>query len=1734
MFRRFFGGADSAAPSPRHSIDLDKEIENTVCTVFLPRSHSDRIRDSILRNVKKVPYPLPMEDLVPSFRLLDDSLYAVLMKQRLDLSSLPSPSASISSQTYFLFGYIRAELDRFPLSAKLLERFYQFFCGYAQAMISLDPPGVITDMTNPNILAFFTNGIRYELHPLVVRAHAFDELLASTPRIEMEVIDPFSGDYSLQSFEQDHVVAYLRDSISDKKNAWVLDKLESVLLFLDDLSVKKLTYRHILTSSLRFAKMNLSGSLLERFMKLNLFEFVEGEEESDVLLDDLTPQSIDTLEFFTMLRSNFLLTEGIISSPLYKKMKKLVFFVLSHSILDKFGVNFDTFGYTDFEKMALEKKYNSRAGFIHTILDFTTFICERGIYVYRTGNFDGFLHNKMTYQKWFDSSELLQRQSQLMHNPEAHGFTEFEFRANLARTVEEGEAILRHSKDFDAAESRFIRKSLSNLYLIDSELTTRQAARESRDAPFSVLVCGASGIGKSSIKDMLCKHFAKTEGLPLEDHFVYTRNPAAKFWDGFSTSMHTVVLDDVAFMNPNKAANGDPSVLEFLQVVNSVPFVPDQASLDEKGRTPLKARFCLATTNTEHLNAHVYFSCPAAARRRFPYIIVPTVKTEYQRDDGSGMLDSTKVPTVPGYQDSWNWVVKRVSPLEADQHGVQGASTDVIFSTGDVNLFLQWFSQTIKAFDKDNDTIRRNLQSMNNITICGHCFLDSKLCKCIVCAGCSEFMDKCECEIQSVHIFEFGFLSAWFTQFCLFLMWQDFFEILYNYTGLRPFLWMHAHLQTYINLRAVKEWSTYKVHQIRRMGSRIHDQYTPEFVVGTLVVLSTLYAAFRMYNVVTPQSEPISTKDIGSAPKSDGSDEANVWYNEDVRLTSFQLTPQITSSKSLSIHQFLKGIAKNLVYAVVPTQPFKCMVMRLTCLKGNKYVVNNHCIPQQTGVSTMRIRQCNSSGGISSDINVSFTESDVVRYPKTDLCIITLNQMPPKKGIMQYIPESDINVAFDGIQAKRDLTGEITHMSLKRIRTIRRPVKLPGFDDIVINSVPEFMSENGDCGSLIIGDTPKGYIILGIHALCHNKVHEIIGVPLTKDRLNVGDEIGVSAPLLSSQSKERNLLPLHPKSVFRYIDKGSCNIFGSFDGFRPTPKSMVTITPMLPFLSPHGYKVKYFKPIMRGWKPWRIAAMDMVEPVTHFRTDVLESVKFEFWEDIRSRITPEQLDSIHVLDDFTALNGACGVKFIDKMNTKASAGNPWKKSKEYFLEPLEEQRGYQNPLAVNEEIQSRMDDMLRRYLEGDRVYPNFCAHLKDEPVSLKKATMGKTRVFAGAPLDWSLLVRKYFLSHVKLIQENRFIFEAGCGTVVQSYQWTDMHDYLVKHGSDRIVAGDYKSFDKKMSPLFIRAAFDILIDLAQESECISPSDLLVMRGIAIDTAYPLIDFNGDLVEFFGSNPSGHPLTVIINSLVNSLYMRYVYRMLNPQGWDLPLLHSSTRFKESVSLMTYGDDNIMSVSEECSWFNHVAISGAFNDMGIVYTMPDKESDSVPYVSIYSSSFLKRSWVWNDEVGAYLAPLDHDSIERQLTVWVASTSISESEQALEVITGAGREYFFYGREVFEEKQILLKEVATQLGLEAYFRPTSFLPFDVLKALFWDSSDDCEAKTAFEETSQLNQNSSLNDSYCSHQGVDDEGEWVVEDSHQGVPQSSYLGMDRLDPQDTSDGVNSESDHSCRDLLT
>jgi hypothetical protein len=278
----------------------------------------------------------------------------------------------------------------------------------------------------------------------------------------------------------------------------------------------------------------------------------------------------------------------------------------------------------------------------------------------------------------------------------------------------------------------------------------------------------------------------------------------------------------------------------------------------------------------------------------------------------------------------------------------------------------------------------------------------------------------------------------------------------------------------------------------------------------------------------------------------------------------------------------------------------------------------------------------------------------------------------------------------------------------------------------------------------------------------------------------------------------------------------------------------------------------------------------------------------------------------------------------------------------------------------------------------------------------------------------------------------------------------------VEHGVDRIVAGDYKAYDKKMSPKEILAAFDVIIHFCKLSGNYTEEDITVIRGIAEDTAFAVVDFNGDLVELFGSNPSGNPLTVILNSIVNSLRMRYAYYLLNP-------VKDVTTFGTYVALMTYGDDNIMSVSKECEWFNHTAISEIFSTLDIVYTMADKEAKSVPFIHINEASFLKRTWRYDEDMKCMMGPLDHDSIEKMLTVWVKSKAVTEEYQGVSVLCTALQEYFFYGKKTFADKRSMILQLVDKLQWDDYVNVDTFPKYDELCMRFKKSSSKCKT---FEE--------------------------------------------------------------------
>jgi len=542
--------------------------------------------------------------------------------------------------------------------------------------------------------------------------------------------------------------------------------------------------------------------------------------------------------------------------------------------------------------------------------------------------------------------------------------------------------------------------------------------------------------------------------------------------------------------------------------------------------------------------------------------------------------------------------------------------------------------------------------------------------------------------------------------------------------------------------------------------------------------------------------------------------------------------------------------------------------------------------------------------------------------------------------------------------------------------------------------------------------------------------------------------IEIGEPMLSSVSVQRALVDLDHKSTVRYTPDGVAAVYGSFSGWKPRLKSSVTKTLICDEMIERGYSVKEGPPEMKSWEPWRINLLEMTKPVWMIDNVILTHCVESFFADIMQRVPTEDLKQLHVLDDFTTVNGAPGVTYIDKMNRNTSAGNPWKRGKKHYLTDLSPVGDHANPVKVDSEIMDRVSEIIEKYKRGERAMPNFCGHLKDEATSLEKIKIKKTRVFCGGPFDWSIVNRKYLLTVVRLIQNNKYAFEAAPGLITQSVEWTQLYEHLTKFGTKRMVAGDYSKYDKRMPPALVLAAFDLIKMICKEAGY-TEEELLIVQGIAEDTAFPLTEFNGDLIEFYGTNPSGHPLTVIINSLANSLYLRYCYTILNPE-------HHCRDFQSNVAAITYGDDNAMGVSEHAPWFNHTAIQDTLKNIDVKYTMADKEAESVPYISIDKVSFLKRTWRFDEEVGAFLAPLEHDSINKMLTMCVASGEITLEEHAIEVIGAANQEYWFYGKETYEERQEMFKDVIETLGLQPYVRSNTFPTWLELKTRFEQSSE------------------------------------------------------------------------------
>lgn len=1456
-----------------------------------------------------------------------------------------------------------------------------------------------------------------------------------------------------------HIVKYINKfSNTLYGEDYVKKLLEDILILVHGLSScfqeNQIDFTRILTTIITFLKLRSNKSILSMFADSKISDYIQTlispTEESGFV------NALDSA-------SNII---GMIKSGKKLKITKIMYrlgmFAMTLSLFDSVGLNLDLFGYSEFDKELLRRKHKLTGDVVLDLADGLIYLLKKGYQIILTRQIDCIYHTEDEYSQLFDDITDLKVKKIALSNPEALGFNEYWYGDKLDKTMFKLRNIIKYAGNLDKSEIRYWRSQLCELELIKNNILIAKNCSQSRECPFSLLFFASPGVGKSTLTKMTFQHLAKTHDLPTEDKFMYIRNPMAKFTDGFKSEMHTYLLDDISFKHPAANPTGDVSLDEVYMLHGTFPYIPDQAALEDKGRIPVRIKFLLGTTNVRDLNAYHYFSVPSAMQRRFPYIVEVSVKKDYQKDDGSGMLDASKADCLPDdYPDYWSLKVSKI--VVPKQLGAL-AKLEHLHTFTDINMFTAWLSEaSIKHFENER-IMTTSFTNMRTVPICKTCYRNIKKCVCM--------------HVQSGRASDsvMSWLTYWVALF-IYYLYRHLAFILFDRT--------YWSIRTRIELH-LERWDYQCINEFVRRKKLLNIAHSARKKIGypeafgmIATVLVSFYAIFRFRRTIAgttfveqshdeqeAEEETPNYKRTDFRPPAPGKFEKELtWVANDKKLCTLDLTPQILSSTQHSRMEFNQHLARNVIRLIIydKKNPKKKFINNALVLKSNVLLCNAHFFNNLDIDTFQMILICDELGdGVNDKIEVKFSKTLIHFDHSRDIAIFVVHSLVPRRDITNYFAKRGVYTEVTGTLIGRDPRSGVVQYNTVHGVTLQdnysdswgtHPYKgSVTFGKSILPTI------DGDCGSVLVAHSPKGHFIASYHR-AGNADNIVIGVLLyfedIQDLITKVNPLAVSAgtPKLADN---HTLQSLHPKSVFNYIEEGTAMIYGSISNYKTNQRSRVCATPMRKYLvEQENYPVDYCAPQLKGYKPHYLAAKDLVKPTTDFDEQILRACAESFLEDIYSNIPEEDITNlVHKYDLFTAVNGAAGVAFVDSVNRSTSTGYPHCTTKRRFLRALPPTRGLQDPVEFTEEFTTEVDRIIHEYLKENRVHAVFKETLKDEAVSHAKYVMGKTRAFGSAPICFVLVQRMFFLASVRLIQTHKMAFECAVGVIATTREWGLFYNKLNRF--DNKFAGDFKRFDKQMCPLVILLAYWILIQINMKSGNFTEDDIKVMFGIATDTAYPFMLFNGDFVQFFGSNPSGQSLTVIINSLVNCIYLRYVYVTLYKENIaDGKSYYEIARtFKDHVELFVYGDDN--QASTDLDWFNFTNIQRAFASVGIAYTPPTKDDSTYDFMTIDEVDFLKRTYKYDPDLKAIVAPLAADSLNKMLTTWVASDSVSPEIQALSTIGSAIREYFFHGRETFENKRTMFIRLLKHLGWEHGINTTILPTYEMLVERYNDSSD------------------------------------------------------------------------------
>lgn len=285
----------------------------------------------------------------------------------------------------------------------------------------------------------------------------------------------------------------------------------------------------------------------------------------------------------------------------------------------------------------------------------------------------------------------------------------------------------------------------------------------------------------------------------------------------------------------------------------------------------------------------------------------------------------------------------------------------------------------------------------------------------------------------------------------------------------------------------------------------------------------------------------------------------------------------------------------------------------------------------------------------------------------------------------------------------------------------------------------------------------------------------------------------------------------------------------------------------------------------------------------------------------------------------------------------------------------------------------------------------FAAFPKDELRPTEKVHAGKTRVVFSCDVVNTLLIRKYFGTFASWYQDpnNRFKNSSAVGmNVADQFECRAYAEHLGNgHPNADVKAGDHTGFDKNLPSEAIDSVWDVYEEFMRPK--LTAEELLIAKHVFISFTKPFIQFKDCIIEWDNSNPSGNPITTILNTICNNIILRYgVARSLGATTFkDAKKLLVDIYHRKAVTYMCYGDDNVWKVDTVLikkygvANITYAMMDAAMSEMGMKYT-DELKSDTFDEArrTVFDISFLKRTLAC--ENGVYYMRLALDTLTQNV--------------------------------------------------------------------------------------------------------------------------------------------------------